>query len=131
MDRKQSGHAPRKRGPGNYGTLDRIARDSQASIIGAPEVWEPRRDRDGRTWRRGAVAAEAQELNDQRQMMAAEALKALLEAELRKHGSGSEVVIAPVGELGDWTAAHGAALDPEAADAYIVLLSRLKEDYLL
>ncbi|MGC1710435.1 MAG: hypothetical protein WA717_02385 [Methyloceanibacter sp.] len=80
---------------------------------------------------RGAVAAEAQELNDQRQMMAAEALKALLEAELRKHGSGSEVVIAPVGELGDWTAAHGAALDPEAADAYIVLLNRLKEDYLL
>ena len=70
-------------------------------------------------------------MNDQRQMMAAEALKALLEAELRKHGSGSEVVIAPVGELGDWTAAHGAALDPEAADAYIVLLSRLKEDYLL
>src|SRR6476646_9489439 len=75
---------------------------------------------------RGAVAAEAQELNDQRQMMAAEALKALLEAELRKHGSGSEVVIAPVGELGDWTAAHGDALDPEAADAYLVLLSRLK-----
>jgi len=49
--------------------------------------------------------------------------------ELRKHGSGSELLIAPVGELGDWTAAHGAALDPEAADAYIVLLSRLKEDY--
>jgi hypothetical protein len=105
---------------------DRIARDSEASII---VVRQKFRNRGGSRWKNVARWRQAQELNDQRQMMAAEVLRRCL-SELRKHGSGSGVVIAPAGELGDWTVARR-RFRPRSGRRYIVLLNRLKEDYLL
>ncbi len=68
---------------------------------------------------------------EQRQLITADNLEAMIEAKLRELGCYGKVKVTSVGPGRDWAAGVGADMSPECKREYIAFLSRLKRGYIL